>query len=79
MGLRERLRRLENDYVPDLCPERYCTRIVYAEVIRYPDGTEERIGEEPPPLCAECSYREGGGPGGRIRAITVVLNRPAKQ
>ena len=77
--MRERLRRLEGDYVPDLCPERYCTRLVYAEVIRYLDGTQERVSEESPPLCAECSYREGGGPGGRIRAIKIVLNRTAKR
>jgi hypothetical protein len=41
----------------------------FLEVIHYPDGTEERVGCELPPLCPACPYREGSGP---IRIVEVV-------
>jgi hypothetical protein len=49
------------------------------EVIHYPDGLEERLGEGPPPLCESCPYREDGGPEGRIRVVEIVLSRPVKR
>jgi hypothetical protein len=56
MGIENRLRRLEAERGPNLCEERYCMRaITYVEVIHYPDGSEERVGCEPPTLCPECS------------------------
>ena len=69
MAISDRLKKLVGDYGPELCKERACRRIVTTEVIRYPDGSEERVGEEPPELCSECPHREGGGP---IRQIEVV-------
>jgi hypothetical protein len=68
MGLAARVKQLEEDG-PELCEQRYCTRLVTTEVTLYPDGTADRIGEEPPPKCASCPYREGGGP---IRHVEVV-------
>jgi hypothetical protein len=70
MGIEKRLRRLEAERGPKLCEEHYCMRApTVVEVILHPDGTEERLGEGPPPLCDLCPYREGGGP---IRHIEVV-------
>ena len=68
MGIKDRLRRLEGDG-PELCEERTCTRMVHTELIRYPGGTEVRLGEEPPELCASCPYLAGRGP---IRRIEIV-------
>lgn len=71
MTLEDRLKRLEGEYGPELCEERHCMRApTVVEVLCYPDGTEERQGEEPPPLCLACPYREGGGP---LRVIEVML------
>ncbi len=71
MGLINRLNRLEKEYGPELCEERYCKMPpTYVEVNRYPDGTEERAGEEPPPLCPTCPYRDDSE---LIRIIEVVL------
>jgi hypothetical protein len=69
MAIRDRLRRLEAERRPTLCEERHCLRRTTTEVIRYPDGTEDRLGAGPPPLCERCPYREVGGP---IRHIEVV-------
>jgi len=72
MALADRLRRakkLEAAVGPQLCEARPCMRRVTTEVIVHPDGTEERLGEGPPPLCDLCPYREGGGP---IRHIEIV-------
>jgi hypothetical protein len=69
MAIRDRLRLLEAELGPTLCEERHCLRRTTMEVIRYPDGTEDRLGKEPPPLCEQCLYREGGGP---IRHVEVV-------
>jgi hypothetical protein len=70
MGIEKRLRRLEAQRGPELCEERYCMRApTFVEVIRYPDGMEDRLGEGPPSLCEQCLYREGGGP---IRHVEVV-------
>lgn len=60
MGIKERLRRLEAERGPTLCEERNCLRRITTETIRYPDGTEVRLGEGPPPLCKQCPYRDGG-------------------
>jgi hypothetical protein len=68
VAIEDRLKRLEGDS-PDLCAERPCVRLYTTEVIRYPDGTRERIDEGPPPKCAACPYREGGGP---MRHLEVV-------
>ena len=69
MAVRDRLRRLEGDHGPELCSEPHCLRIITTEVIRYPDGSEEYVGDPPPPMCESCPYREGGG---TIRHIVVV-------
>jgi hypothetical protein len=52
-----------------------CPTVV--EIINYPDGLEERLGEGPPHLCEPCPYREGGRP---IRHVEVVKHykRPAR-
>jgi hypothetical protein len=72
VALNDRLNRLEGAYDPELCEARYCRRApTFVEVIHYPDGSEDRIGCEPPPLCARCPYRDGGGPE-RIRVVRVV-------
>jgi len=67
MGLAARVKRLEGDG-PELCDQRYCMRLTTTEVNLYPDGTEERLGEGPPPLCEHCPYREGGP----IRHIEII-------
>ena len=72
MGLADRLRRakkLEGALGPQLCESRTCMLVVTTEAILHPDGTKERLGEGPPPLCGTCPYLEGGGP---IRHIEVV-------
>jgi hypothetical protein len=74
VALRDRLKRLEGDYGPELCEERYCIWApTFTEVIRHPDGREERIGDPPPPLCASCPERLSPTP--RVRHIEVVLDR----
>ncbi len=71
MAIRDRLRRLEGDYGPERCVEHHCMRaLTYVEVIHHPDGSEERVGSEPPPLCQRCPDREGEG-SRRIRVIEV--------
>ena len=72
MALSDRLKKLEGDYGPELCKERYCIQATtFVEVIHYPDGTEARVGSEPPPLCQRCPERDGEG-SRRIRVIEVV-------
>jgi hypothetical protein len=44
-------------------------RLTTTEISLYPDGTDERLGEGPPPLCGTCPYREGGGP---IRHLVIT-------
>ncbi len=68
MAIRNRLRRLEEDNGPELCPERYCLHIIISELIRYSDGTEVRLGDPSPPLCDSCPHRDGDP----IRRIEVV-------
>jgi hypothetical protein len=68
VAIEDRLRRLEDDG-PDLCETHPCMRRYTTEVIRYPDGTTDRIGEAPPPKCAACPYHLGCRP---IRWIEVV-------
>jgi hypothetical protein len=71
MGIEERLRRLEAEREPKLCSECYCMWApTFVEIIHYPDGTEDRVGREPPPLCARCPSRDGGEPR-RIRIVEV--------
>jgi hypothetical protein len=71
MGIEERLRRLEAERGPKLCEERYCMRApAFVEVAHYPDGSEERLGREPPPLCRMCPYRDGRERG-QIRVVEV--------
>ena len=67
MGLADRVKRLEGSG-PELCGQAYCMRFTTV-VSLYPDGTEERLGEGPPPLCDHCPYREGGGP---IRHVEII-------
>ncbi len=67
----ERLRRAVG---PELCAERPCRRVSTVEVVRHPDGTEERLGEPPPALCASCPERSNPKP--RIRHIKVVRAYP---
>ena len=40
------------------------------EVIHYPEGTEERLGCEPPPLCQPCPDRDSEG-SRQIRVVEV--------
>ena len=78
MGIEERLRRLEAEHQPTLCSERHRMRpTTFVEVIHYPDGSEERGGCEPPPLCQRCPDREGEG-SRRIRVIEVHRSLYAK-
>jgi hypothetical protein len=70
MGIRDRLRRLEAERGPNLCEACHCLQApTFVEIIHYPDGSEERLGDEPSPLCQRCPYCEGGGP---IRHVEVV-------
>jgi hypothetical protein len=74
MGIEERLRRLEAERGRKLCEERYCMRApTFVEIIHYPDGSEERLGKGPPPLCASCPERSNPTP--RVRHVEVVLAR----
>ena len=68
MGLATRVKRLEGD-APELCEERYCMRRTTAELIRYPDGTEERLGEDSHPKCEVCPYREVAGPRRHVEIV----------
>jgi hypothetical protein len=68
--LSDRLNRLKGDYGPELCEERYCWRSATTELILHPDGTQERIGSPPPPLCASCPEQSNSRPG--VRHIEVV-------
>jgi hypothetical protein len=47
-----------------------CRIAVNTELILHPDGTEEAVGEGPPPLCAGCPERESGRL--RVRWVQVV-------
>jgi len=40
----------------------------FVEIIHYPDGSEDRVGREPPPLCQQCPDRDDEG----LRRIRVV-------
>jgi hypothetical protein len=73
VALRDRLKRLEGAQSPELCEERFCTRVVTTELVLHPDGREERIGDPPPELCASCPERLSPTP--RVRHIEVVLDR----
>ena len=74
MGINDRLDRLEDCYGPPLCEERPpCRRIHTVEVVRYSDGSEDRMGDPPPELCSTCPERENPRP--HIRTIEVVCNR----
>jgi hypothetical protein len=71
VALSDRLNRLEGDYGPELCEERYCTQApTVVEVIGYPDSTEEWLGREPPTLCSVCPY--AGDRSAAIRNVGVV-------
>lgn len=50
-----------------------CRLSATTELLLYADGTEEAVGEAPPPLCSDCPERESIRP--RIRHIEVVLDR----
>jgi hypothetical protein len=73
VALSDRLKRLEGDYGPELCEERFCTRLVTTELVLHPDGRKERIGDPPRELCASCPERFSPTP--RVRHIEVVLDR----
>jgi hypothetical protein len=73
VALSDRLKRLEGEHGPELCEERYCTRLVTTELVLHPEGREERIGNPPPPLCASCPY--ASDPRAPIRHIEVILDR----
>ncbi len=73
MALRDRLKRLEGAYGPELCEERYCMRLVTTELVLHPDGREERIGDPSPELCASCP--EHSNPTPSVRHIEIVLDR----
>ena len=73
MALSDRLNRLEGEYGPELCEERFCMRFVTTELVLHPDGREERIGNPHPELCAPCPERSSPTP--RVRHVEVVLDR----
>jgi hypothetical protein len=73
VALSDRLKRLEGEHDLELCKERFCTRLVTTELVLHPDGTQERIGDPPPELCASCPERSSPMPG--VRHIEVVLDR----
>jgi hypothetical protein len=73
VALRVRLKRLEGDFGPMLCEERYCMRVVTTELVLHPDGREERIGNPPPELCTSCPELSNRRP--RVRHIEVILDR----
>ena len=71
MALSDRLNRLEGTFGPELCEERNCMRgPTLVEIVHYPDGSEERVGSEPLPLCQTCPDRDGEG-SRRIRVVEV--------
>jgi len=65
VAIEDRLKRLEGEG-PELCAERPCAVVRFTEVILHPDGTEERLGKEPPALCEECPTLTGRAPMRRI-------------
>jgi hypothetical protein len=71
-GLGNELERLRERLGPKLCGDRPCAHTVFTERVLRTDGTVERRGEPPPPLCAACPEREN--PRRRIRHVEVVLN-----
>jgi hypothetical protein len=73
VALSDRLKKLEAEYGPELCVERFCLRLVTTELILHPDGRKERIGDPPPELCASCPERSSPTP--RVRHVVVVLDR----
>ena len=68
--LRSELDRLRQKIGPSLCEERACTMLVSTELIIHPDGTEEHVGNPPPPLCDRCPHRSD--PNAPVRHIVVV-------
>ena len=70
-GLGRELADLRRCIGPALCAHPApCRIIVNTELVLHPDGTEEAVGEEPPPLCASCPNRETGRL--RVRWVQVV-------
>ena len=73
MALGDRLKRIEERLGPPLCPERLCARApVYTRLILHADGTEEQVGDPPPPLCASCPERSD--PRSGARHVVIVRN-----
>jgi hypothetical protein len=50
-----------------------CEQTVATELILHPDGTQERVGTPPPPLCASCP--EHNATKRRIRHVEIRLDR----
>jgi hypothetical protein len=73
VAINDRLQRLENKYPEPACEKQPCRRATaFTEWERREDDTLALVkGTPPPPLCAACPYREGGGP---IRHVRVVRN-----
>ena len=70
-GLGRELEDLRRRIGPALCAHPAPCRItVNTELVLHPDGNEEAVGEEPPPLCASCPERESGRL--RVRWVQVV-------
>ena len=58
MGIKDRLRRLE-DANPDLCEGRPCKGpVTWSQERLMPDGSVEVSGERPVPLCDACPERD---------------------
>jgi hypothetical protein len=72
MAIRDRLRLLEAELGPTLCEERHCLRRTTMEVIRYPDGTEDRLGKEPPRCVSSASTARVAAPYATSRSSSVT-------
>ena len=67
------MERVEDAIGPALCAHAApCAMVTTSEVRLMPDGSEERAGAEPRPLCGGCPYRESSRT--RVRHVEVRLN-----
>ena len=64
------LERIRRALGPELCEERSCAKVFTTELVIHPDGSEERIGNPPPPLCERCPERSNPEP--PVRCVTIV-------
>jgi hypothetical protein len=73
VAMGHRMERVEDAIGPALCAHAApCDMVTTSEVRLMPDGSEERIGTEPRPLCGGCPEKESSRP--RVRHVEVVLD-----